>query len=61
MRIKGWRCDVCGTEMGFRTYQYWIRRPRIRRGYPGIEMEPYDICEDCFVKLLFILHGNKEG
>lgn len=61
MKIKGRRCDICGREMGGRCYQYWIRRPRILRGYPNIKMENLDICDSCFSELKRLICEQQEG
>lgn len=60
MKIKGRRCDICGHEMDGRCFQYWIRRPRILRGYPDINMENLDVCESCILKLLRLIREQQE-
>lgn len=60
MKIKCRRCDICGTEMGGRDFQYWIKFPKVRFGYPDIGMNRVDVCSECFAALSVEIKQAKE-
>ena len=53
MKLKCYVCDICGKQMDGRDFQYWIRRPRIKCGYPNVEMDNFDLCSRCFRTLIY--------
>lgn len=48
-------CDICHEQMGGRDFQFWIRRPKVKYGYPSIVMNRYDVCDACFAALSVII------
>ena len=51
MKINCRECDICGDQMGGRDFQYWIRVPKVKNGYPALGMRRVDVCDECFAKL----------
>lgn len=60
MKIKGRRCDICGAEMGGVDYQYWLIKPKLKRGYPALGMGNCDICKQCFMLLYQFIAEKRE-
>jgi hypothetical protein len=55
MKINCRECDICGEQMGGRDFQYWIRVPKVRGGYPALGMRRVDVCDECFAKLAVLI------
>lgn len=55
MKINCRTCDICGDQMGSRDFQYWLRKPLVKWGYPEIGMPRMDICDTCFAKVTVMI------
>ena len=55
MKVKCRRCDLCGAEMGGRTFQHWLKFKflKAKSGYPDVCMAKYDFCDDCMSTLKY--------
>lgn len=55
MKINYRECDICRDKMGGRNFQYWIRIPKVKGGYPSLGMKRVDVCDECFEKLCVLI------
>lgn len=54
-KIRCRECDICHEQMGGWDFQFWIRKPKIKYGYPNFIMHQYDVCDNCFAALSVII------
>lgn len=52
MKVNCRICDICGTYLGSHDMQYWLKKPRVKSGFPDLEMKRVDLCFDCYCELV---------
>lgn len=59
MKVNCRACDICGEQLGFRDFQYWLRKPIIKWGAPSLGMPRMDICSGCFDKMAVMIQHQE--
>ena len=59
MKVNCRMCDICGSFIGNHDMQYWLKKPRIKGGYPDLEMKRVDLCFDCYVEICNAIRMKK--
>lgn len=62
MKVRDRSCDICGrTKLWDTDFQFWLRKPKVWRGYPSFGMKKMDICESCFVELEVLIREREKA